>query len=35
MDWIQVAQDKIQWQAFVNMVMNLWIPEKGGYILNS
>jgi hypothetical protein len=23
---IQLAQDKVQWQAFVNMVMNLWVP---------
>jgi hypothetical protein len=25
-NWIQLAQDRIQWQAFVNMVMNLWVP---------
>jgi hypothetical protein len=25
-NWIQLAQDKVQWQAFVNMVMNLWVP---------
>jgi hypothetical protein len=25
-DWIHVAQDRDQWQAFVNMVMNLQIP---------
>jgi hypothetical protein len=25
-DWIQLAQDRVQWQAFVNMVMNLWVP---------
>jgi hypothetical protein len=24
--WIQLAQDMVQWQAFVNMVMNLWVP---------
>jgi hypothetical protein len=23
-DWIHVAQDRDQWQALVNMVMNLW-----------
>jgi len=22
-NWIQMAHDRIQWQAFVNMVMNL------------
>jgi hypothetical protein len=25
-DWIQLAQDRVQWWAFVNMVMNLWVP---------
>jgi hypothetical protein len=25
-NWIQLAQDRIQWQAFVNTVMNLWVP---------
>jgi hypothetical protein len=24
--WIQLAQDTVQWQAFVNMVMKLWVP---------
>jgi hypothetical protein len=24
-DWIQLAQNRDQWWAFVNMVMNLWI----------
>jgi len=24
--WIQLAQDRIQWWAFVNMVMNLQVP---------
>jgi len=23
--WIQLAQDRVQWRAFVNMVMNLWV----------
>jgi len=26
MDWIQVAEDRIQWLALVNMVMNCWGP---------
>jgi hypothetical protein len=26
MNWIQLAQDRIQWQAFVSMVMNLQVP---------
>jgi hypothetical protein len=25
-NWIQLAQDRVQWWAFVNMVMNLWVP---------
>jgi hypothetical protein len=25
MDWIHVAQDRDQWRAFVNTVMNLWV----------
>jgi hypothetical protein len=24
--WIQLAWDRVQWWAFVNMVMNLWVP---------
>jgi hypothetical protein len=25
-DWIQLAQDMVQWWAFINTVMNLWVP---------
>jgi hypothetical protein len=25
-NWIQLVEDRIQWQAFVIMVMNLWVP---------
>jgi hypothetical protein len=25
MDWIDLAQDKDQWWALVNMVMNFWV----------
>jgi hypothetical protein len=24
-DWIHLPQDRYQWQAFVKMVMNLWV----------
>jgi hypothetical protein len=25
-NWIRLAQDMVQWRAFVNTVMNLWVP---------
>jgi hypothetical protein len=25
-NWIQLAQDRMQWWAFMNIVMNLWVP---------
>jgi hypothetical protein len=26
MDWIEVAQDRDQWRALADTVMNLWVP---------
>jgi hypothetical protein len=26
MDWIDVAQDRVQWRALVNKVMNIRVP---------
>ena len=30
MDWIDLAQDTDWWQAHVNVVMNLWVPQNSG-----
>jgi hypothetical protein len=26
MDWIDLAQDRVQWRVHVNTVINLWVP---------
>jgi hypothetical protein len=35
MDWIDLAHDRHQWRTFVNMVMNLQVPENPGHFLSS
>jgi hypothetical protein len=34
MDWMNVAQDRGQWQALVNTVINLWVPQRAKNFLN-
>jgi hypothetical protein len=35
MDWINLAEDRNQWKALVNTVMNLWVPLNAGKFLSS
>jgi hypothetical protein len=34
-DWIHLAQDRVQWQVLVNRVMNLRFPQKEGNFLTT
>jgi hypothetical protein len=34
-DWIDLAQDRDQWRAILNTVMNLLVPQSAGKFLNS
>jgi hypothetical protein len=34
-NWIRLARDRVQWQTFVNTVMNLGFHKKAGYFLTS
>jgi hypothetical protein len=35
MDWIDLAQDRDQWRALVNTLMNLWVAYSVGKFLSS
>jgi hypothetical protein len=35
MDWTDMAQDRDRWQALVNVVMNLRVPQNAGNFLTS
>jgi hypothetical protein len=35
MDWIDLAQDRVQWKVLVNTVMNLRVPLNAGKFLSS
>jgi hypothetical protein len=35
MHWIDLAEDRDQWRALVNTVMNLWVPLNAGKFFSS
>jgi hypothetical protein len=34
-DWIDLAQDRDQWRAPVNTLMNIWVPYNAGKFLSN
>jgi hypothetical protein len=34
-DWIDLAEDRDQWRALVNTIMNLGVPQNAGKFLNT
>jgi hypothetical protein len=35
MDWIDLAEDRDQWKAFVSTAMNLRVPQNAGKFISS
>jgi hypothetical protein len=35
MDWIDLAQDRDQWKALANTIMNHWVPYNAWKFLSS
>jgi hypothetical protein len=35
MDWIELAQVRHIWRAFVNAAMSCWVPKNAGNLLTS
>ena len=32
-NWIDLVQDRDRWQVFMNVVINLWVPQNAGNFL--
>jgi hypothetical protein len=35
MDWIDMVQDREQWRALTNKVINVWVPKHVGKFLSN